>query len=52
MGYIVADGLDENAAEAEANCLDALAAPAVDILADDLMEIHFPDAPPAGPLDP
>jgi hypothetical protein len=52
MGYIIADGLDDDAAEAEANRLDMLAAPAADLLADDFAEILFPDAPPAGPLEP
>jgi hypothetical protein len=52
MGYIIADGLDDDAAEAEANHLDMLAAPAADLLADDFAEILFPDAPPAGPLEP
>jgi hypothetical protein len=52
MGYIVADDLDDDGVEAEANCLDALAAPAADILADDFAEILFLDAPPAGPLEP
>jgi hypothetical protein len=51
-GYIVSDGLDDDGAEAEANRLDVLATPAADILADDFMEILFPDAPPAGPLEP
>jgi hypothetical protein len=50
--YIVADGLDDDSAEAEANRLDALAAPAADILANNFMEILFPNAPPAGPLEP
>jgi hypothetical protein len=50
--YIVATGLDDDAAEAEVNRLDALVASAADILADDFMEILFPDAPPAGPLEP
>jgi hypothetical protein len=50
-GYIIADGLDDDTAEAEANRLNALAAPAADVLADDFMEILFPDAPPAGPLE-
>jgi hypothetical protein len=39
-------------AEAEANRLDALAAPATDILANDFEEVLFPNAPPTGPLDP
>jgi hypothetical protein len=34
------------------NHVDALAAPVADILADDFMEIMFPDAPPTGPLEP
>jgi hypothetical protein len=51
-GYIIATGLDDDAAEAEVNRLDALVASAADILADDFMEILFPDAPPAGPLEP
>jgi hypothetical protein len=51
-GYIVYDSLDDDGAEAEANRLDVLATPAADILADDFMEILFPDAPPAGPLEP
>jgi hypothetical protein len=51
-GYIVADGLDDDAAEAKANRLDVLAAPAADILADDFMEILFPDAPPPDPWSP
>jgi hypothetical protein len=41
MGYIIPDGLDDDGAEAKANHLDALAAPATDILADDFMEILF-----------
>jgi hypothetical protein len=52
IGYIVPDGLDDDGAEAEVNCLDTLAAPAADILADDFMEILFPDVPSAGPLEP
>jgi hypothetical protein len=51
-GYIVVDGLDDDAAEAKANRLDVLAAPAADILTDNFMEILFADAPPAGPLEP
>jgi hypothetical protein len=46
MGYIIANGLDDDAAEAEANRLDMLATPAADLLADDFAEILFPDAPP------
>jgi hypothetical protein len=51
-GYIVADDLDDNGAEAEANRLDTLAAPAADILTNDFVEIPFSDAPPARPLEP
>jgi hypothetical protein len=51
-GYVVTDDLDDDDAEAEANRLDALAAHATDILADDFVEILFPDAPPTGPLEP
>jgi hypothetical protein len=51
-GYIIADGLDDNAAEAEANRLDVLAAPTADILVDDFAKILFPDTPPTGPLKP
>jgi hypothetical protein len=49
-GYIVADDLDNDGAEAEANHLDVLASLAADILAADFAEILFSDAPPAGPL--
>jgi hypothetical protein len=49
--YIIPDSLDDDGAEAEVNRVDVLAAPAVDILADDFMEILFPDGPP-GPLEP
>jgi hypothetical protein len=51
-GYIVADDLDDDGAEAEVNHMDTLATPATDILANDFAEILFPDAPPAGPLVP
>jgi hypothetical protein len=50
--YIVPNGLDDDGVEAEMNCVEALAAPATDILANDFMEILFPDAPPTGPLEP
>jgi hypothetical protein len=50
--YIVPDSLDDDGVEAEMNRVDALAAPATDILANDFMEILFPDAPPTGPLEP
>jgi hypothetical protein len=55
FSYIVADGLDDDVAEAEANRLDVLTAPATDILADDFVEILFPDAilpPPPTPSSP
>jgi hypothetical protein len=51
-GYIVVDDLDVDGVEAKANHLDALAAPAADILTDDFEEILFPNTPPAGPLEP
>jgi hypothetical protein len=51
-GYTIPDGLDDNGAEAEMNCVDALTAPAANILTDDFMEILFPDATPTGPLEP
>jgi hypothetical protein len=50
--YIVTDDLDNDGAEDEANRLDALAAPATDILADDFEEILLSHAPPVGPLEP
>jgi hypothetical protein len=34
------------------NSVDALAAPATDILADDFTEILFPNATPGAPLEP
>jgi hypothetical protein len=52
MGYIITDDLDHDGAEAEANRLDALAAPATDIVADDFEEVLFPNAAPVGPLEP
>jgi hypothetical protein len=51
-GYIVADDLDDDDAESEANYLDALVAPAADILTDDFAEILFSNTPPAEPLEP
>jgi hypothetical protein len=51
-GYIIPEGLDDADAEVEMNHVDALAALAVTLLADDFMEILFLDAPPAGPLEP
>jgi hypothetical protein len=50
MGYIITNDLDDDGAEAEAKRLDALAAPAADILTDDFAEILFSDTPP--PLGP
>jgi hypothetical protein len=32
--------------------VDALAAPAANVLTEDFMEFMFPDAPPAGGLEP
>jgi hypothetical protein len=52
MGYIILEGLDDDGAEVEMNRVDALAAPAANVLAEDFMEILFPGAPPAGPLEP
>jgi hypothetical protein len=51
-GYIIPEGLDDDGAEVEMNRVDALAASVADILTDDFMEILFPDAAPAGPLEP
>jgi hypothetical protein len=51
-GYIIPDGLDDDGVEGEMNRVDALAAPAANILTDDFMEILFLDAPPTGPLEP
>jgi hypothetical protein len=50
--YIVVDDLDGDGAKAEAKRLDALAAPAADILTDNFEEVLFSNAPPAGPLEP
>jgi hypothetical protein len=50
--YIIPEGLNDGGAEVEMNHVDALAAPAADILANDFMEILFPDAAPADPLEP
>jgi hypothetical protein len=52
MGYVIPEGLDDKGAEVEMNRVDALAAPAANVLAEDFMEILFPGAPPAGPLEP
>jgi hypothetical protein len=48
-GYVVPVGLDD---EVEMNRMDALTAPAANVLAEDFMELLFPDAPPAGGLEP
>jgi hypothetical protein len=50
--YIIADDLDDDGAQAVVDCLDALTAPTVAALADDFEEVLFPNAPPAGPLEP
>jgi hypothetical protein len=46
-GYVVPDGVDDKTVMNRAN---ALAAPAVDMLAEDFMEFLFLDAPGAGGL--
>jgi hypothetical protein len=51
-GYIVANDLDDDGAESEANHLDTPSAPTADILANDFVEIPFSDAPHARPLEP
>jgi hypothetical protein len=48
-GYITPEGLDD---EVEMNRVDALTAPASNVLAEDFMEILFPGGPPVGPLEP
>jgi hypothetical protein len=52
MGYVIPEGLDDDGVEVELNRVDALATPAANNLADDFMEILFPDVPPAGPHEP
>jgi hypothetical protein len=49
MGYVIPKGLDD---EVKMNRVDALAAPAANVLAEDFMEFLFPGAPPAGDLEP
>jgi hypothetical protein len=44
-GYVVPVGVDD---KVPMNRVDALAAPATDVLAEDFMDFLFPDAPPAG----
>jgi hypothetical protein len=51
-GYIIPEGLDNVGGEVEMNHVDALTAPAADILANDFMEILFPEATPAAPSSP
>jgi hypothetical protein len=51
-GYIVADDLDDDEVQAVVDRLDALATPVATALADDFEEVLFPNAPPAGPLEP
>jgi hypothetical protein len=48
-GYVIPEGLDD---EVEMNHVDALAAPAANVLTEDFMEFLFPDAPLAGGLEP
>jgi hypothetical protein len=48
-GYVVPIGVDD---EVEMNRVVALAAPTANVLAEDFMDFLFPDAPPAGGLDP
>jgi hypothetical protein len=45
MGYVVPDGVDD---EMAMNREDTLAAPAANMLAEDLTDFLFPDAPVAG----
>jgi hypothetical protein len=51
-GYVIPEGLDDEGVEVEINRMDALTTPATNVLAEDFMEILFPGAPPAGPLEP
>jgi hypothetical protein len=44
-GYVIPVNVDD---EVDMNCVDTLAAPAANILAEDFMQFPFPDAPPAG----
>jgi hypothetical protein len=44
-GYVVPVSVDD---EVAMNRVDALAAPAADVLAEDFMDFLFPDTPPAG----
>jgi hypothetical protein len=45
IGYVVPEGVDD---ETAMNRVDALAAPATDVLAEDFTDFLFPDAPVAG----
>jgi hypothetical protein len=48
-GNVIRVGVDD---EVEMNRVDALTAPAINVLAEDFMEFLFPDVPPAGGLEP
>jgi hypothetical protein len=52
MGYIIADDLDDDEAQAVADRLDAAAAHADADLVDTFEEDLFPNSPPPGPLEP
>jgi hypothetical protein len=43
--YVIPVGVDD---DVDMNCVDALAAPAANVLAEDFIEFLFPDSPPAG----
>jgi hypothetical protein len=49
MGYVVPAGVDD---EVEMNRVDALAAPATNVPAEDFMEFLFSDTPPVGGPEP
>jgi hypothetical protein len=48
-GYVTPEGLDN---EVRMNHVDALAAPAANVLAEDFTQFLFPDAPPISGLEP
>jgi hypothetical protein len=48
-GYAIPIGVND---EVVMNRVDALATPAANVLAEDVMEFLFPDAPPDGGLEP
>jgi hypothetical protein len=48
-GYVVPVGLED---EVEMNRMEALTAPAANVLVEGFMEFLFPDAPPVGGLGP